>query len=41
MSSRHKWFSVVGILSFHEKMMMEEEKKDTMLGDTCEAKKLR
>jgi len=36
--SSHEWFLVVGIISFHDRIMMEENKKETMLEDTYEAK---
>ena len=41
MSACHEWFSIVGILSYHDRMMMEEKEKDTILLDTYKAKQIR
>ena len=39
MLSRHELFLVASIRSCHEKMMMKEKKKETMLEDTYVATK--
>ena len=41
MSICHEWFSVVGTLYYHDRMMREENEKGTMLEDTYEAKGIR
>ena len=41
MSSCHEWFLVVGTLSYHDRIMMEEKEEGTMLEDTYEAEGMR
>lgn len=40
MSDFHEWFLVTGALSYHDRMMMEENDKGTMLEDTYGAEEI-
>lgn len=37
-SSSHEWILIVGIISFHDRVMMEENEKEAILEETYEAK---